>query len=86
MTSYDNEYNRALRRQVMGLDVANISNDRMQAAKTPLRQGGAGKKQRRKDASVLHDVDFRQGGLSGNGFFDDLLSGLNTAANVAHTS
>ena len=86
MTSYDNEYNRSLRRKVMGLDVANISNDRMQAAKTPLRQGGAGKKQRRKDASVLHDVDFRQGGLSGNGFFDDLLSGLNTAANVAHSS
>jgi len=70
----------------MGLDVANIGNDRMQAAKTPLQQGGAGKKQRRKDASVLHDVDFRQGGLSGQGFFDDLLSGLNTAGQVAHQS
>jgi len=86
MTSYDNEYNRSLRRQQMGLDVANISNDRMQAAKTPLRQGGAGKKKRKQDASVLHDVDFRQGGLSGQGFFDDLLSGLNTAGQIAHSS
>jgi hypothetical protein len=86
MTSYDNEYNRSLRNKVMGLDVANIGNDRMQAAKTPLRQGGAGKSQRRKDASLLDDVDFRQGGLSGQGFFDDLLSGLNKGAQIANTS
>lgn len=85
MTSYDNEYNRSLRRQVMGLDVANISNDRMKATDTPM-HGGAGRRQRRNDASALADVDFRQGGLSGEGFFDDLLSGLNTAANVANTS
>lgn len=86
MTSYDNEYNRSLRRQVMGLDVANIANDKMKAdASRPL-HGGAGRRQKRADASVLKDVDFRQGGLSGEGFFDDLLSGLNTAANVANTS
>lgn len=85
MTTYDNEYNRSIRRKVMGLDVANIGNDRVQAAKTPL-HGGAGKKQRRKDASVLQDVDFRQGGLSGQGFFDDILSGLNKAGQVAHQS
>ena len=86
MTSYDNEYNRSLRRKVMGLDVANIGNDKIQAAKTPLRQGGAGKKQRRKDASVLEDVDFRQRGLQGQGFFDDVLSGLSKAGQVANAS
>jgi hypothetical protein len=86
MTSYDNEYNRSLRNRVMGLDVANIGNDKMQASKTPLRQGGAGKKQRRKDASLLDDVDFRQGGLQGQGFFDDLLDGLKKGAEVANTS
>ena len=86
MTSYDNEYNRSLRRKVMGLDVANIGNDRMQAAKTPLHAGGAGKKQRRKDASVLEDVDFRQRGLKGEGFFDDVLSGLSKAGQVANAS
>lgn len=86
MTSYDNEYNRSLRNKVMGLDVANIGNDKIQAAKTPLRQGGAGKKQRRKNASMLDDVDFRQGNLKGEGFFDDLLDGLNKAAGVANTS
>lgn len=85
MTSYDNEYNRSLRRKVMGLDVANIANDRMKAADTPM-HGGAGKKQRRKDASALQDVDFRQGGLSGDGFFDDLLDGLNKGAQIANTS
>jgi len=86
MTSYDNEYNRSLRRKVMGLDVANIGNDKMNAAKTPLHQGGAGKKQRRKDASVLEDVDFRQRGLKGQGFFDDVLSGLSKAGQVANAS
>lgn len=85
MTSYDNEYNRSLRRKVMGLDVANITNDRMKAADTPL-HGGASKKQRRKDSSALQDVDFRQGGLSGDGFFDDLLDGLNKGAQIANTS
>jgi len=85
MTSYDNEYNRSLRNKVMGLDVANIGNDRMQAAKTQL-HGGAGKKQKRRDASILDDVDFRQGGLNGQGFFDDLLSGLNKGAQIANTS
>lgn len=85
MTSYDNEYNRSLRRKVMGLDVANIVNDRKKAADTPL-HGGAGKKQRRKDASALQDVDFRQGGLSGDGFFDDLLDGIGKVGQVAHQS
>lgn len=70
----------------MGLDAANIANDRMRAALSRPLAGGAGKKQRRKDASVLEDVDFRQHGLKGEGFFDDLLSGLSTAANVANTS
>lgn len=86
MTSYDNEYNRSLRRKVMGLDVANIANDRMKAEKSRPLHGGAGKKQRRKDASVLQDVDFRQGGLSGDGFFDDVLSGLSKAGQVANAS
>ena len=88
MTAYDNDYNRSLRRKVMALDVANIGNDKFQAAKTPLHQGGAGrhKDRKRREASMLEDVDFRQHGLRGTGFFDDLLSGLNTAAGVANQS
>lgn len=72
----------------MGLDVANIGNDKMNAAKTPLHQGGAGRNKDRKksEASLLQDVDFRGHGMSGGDFFSDLLSGLNTAAGVANTS
>ena len=85
MTSYDNEYNRSLRRKVMGLDVANIGNDRINAAQQPL-EGGAGRKQRRREASVLDDVDFAQRGMRGGDFLDDLLSGLNKGAQIANTS
>lgn len=88
MTSYDNEYNRSLRNKVMGLDIANIGNDKVNAAKTPLHQGGAGRHKDRKkaEASLLHDVDFRGHGMSGGDFFSDLLSGLNTAGHIANQS
>ena len=88
MTSYDNDYNRSLRKKVMGLDIANIGNDKLNAAKTPMHQGGAGrhKDRKKREASMLDDVDFRQHGLKGQGFLDDLLSGLNKAGQVAHQS
>jgi len=70
MTSYDNDYNRSLRKKVMGLDIANIGNDKVNAAKTPMHQGGAGrhKDRKKREASMLDDVDFRQHGLKGQGF------------------
>ena len=56
--------------------------------KTPMHQGGAGrhKDRKKREASLLDDVDFRQHGLKGQGFLDDLLSGLNKAGQVAHQS
>nr|WPF46441.1 MAG: hypothetical protein [Lake Baikal virophage 2] len=92
MTSYDNEYNRAVRNRVMSLDVANMRNDKQQANSTNAMHGGdydgsgKNKDRRRREAAVLDDYDFRQHGMKGQGFMDDLLSGLNTAAGVANQS
>lgn len=92
MTSYDNEYNRAVRNRVMSLDVANMRNDKQQANSTGAMHGGdydgsgKNKDRRRREAAILDDYDFRQHGMKGQGFMDDLLSGLNTAAGVANQS